>query len=211
MFMIHSMNLNKFIDYNQYCPLCNKKLTLYLALSDTMFLRAETLYNSYRFYKFFYESFGYDQFIEISFKNDSYTLYINDFNLIKNAHNSSFFFVCNEDSINLNFGQFKSIDLMDSCYVRVSQDFELINNQLNLIDPNQKDFINSNEYFSYIKNKKIYFLEFNYGESKMRLSILDMIANKSIFSNELELPTTRPDFSDKEKIIDMFELWMLMS
>ncbi len=232
MLILNNYMLKEFLDFNTHCPSCQEPLTLFMRWSG------EILDNDYRLFKFYRKEnknlafreivqnkktseitgIIYPETNSISFNTSSAEKIIQDQDSIY------FFFLCNPNSIqDLSYDY--EIDAYKACYFRSSFPINFVKEN-NLLHPSYlepQSHVLRDESFILVDRKeeleKVYILTLSYEDNKtilMHYSVTDEQAKDdsyepSVFTKEVPLLKTRPDPSDKEKLLDRLNSWIIMS
>lgn len=218
------MNINNFIDYNSYCPCCEKKLKLFMAseLNDSPNLwRGQILEDSISF------THKKDKNKKLEIIEKDGESMISSFNQHSRelwTHSFYLFFICNEKAIKVTENDF-SIGYSDACYYRSSiilQCNNMTTRNIEALEDEHASSPNSEEcfYVNHLVNnvEKNYFFIVDYLENKSKLWHYVTEDNVKSINNrilEIDLPmtSTLPSFKleDRKKLIDKFDCWILMS
>ena len=214
------MSLREFLDYNKLCPKCGKELSLYMG-SSNFCVKGVKSDNGYLFDK---NSNCCDI---LTIENDGINIdIVGELNPQDLYFKKMFFFyVCNENAIKKETWDY-SVNLYDACYYRASNYFRISNeNEKNIMKrhENEKDLINHQESFaiSTMKNdiENVYFVSVKYAEEKTKFwyytvneeQAKDEYYSPEVFEKEFPLMANKLDLSNKEKLIEKFDSWILMS
>lgn len=229
------MNLSKFID-NNVCPMCGKALTLCVRARNNSLWKAarRTHPTGYLFQQHLIKNKNLsekDSFI-LDVEGDNYNIHCNSNSLKNETRTWQFFlfYICNDGAIVKEFDKYY-INTHDSCYIRNSTMLQFTPEgegediKWNL-GPVISDSTNpdKSEIFS-LKTKteskveKIYSLTLNYEAKTTKLyhytvteeQAKDAQYEPNVFQKEMPLMTVRPNFSDKPKLIERLDSWILMS
>lgn len=233
------LNITDFIKFNDTCPICNEKLTLLLATLQPLVWQ-ETLpreSNKISFHpKLLSKNMSDSSFVPtISIIDEQY--YIDPMELSKVAdfktHNFYLFYVCNPGAVTEQFGYDFHTNPYQSCYYRSSPLITIKGSNQSSSgycaamddrpEPNRQ-IINSDENFcvnkmTELETEKIYFFSLDYTENKSTLMHYSVSKNNredsnfspNIYEKILPMLNVRPNFEDKDKLIDKFENWIIMS
>lgn len=223
--------LEQFLDVNSSCPCCQKPLQLYMQVLDGTLWKTNSLFSKDS--KYIFEP------INAELGNADYFMMENgqfDFTTCSLQQQSKtwqlfFFVMCSSDTaIDTTNIKNCSINSYEVCYYRSSQFLEFVdqgnkNWQLKLImqDNDPLIYISRNEIFV-VKDinqglEKIYLLDFDYEADQSILRYYSMSQEEKasnnfepkIFKKELPLMNTRPDFSDRNLLLDRLSSWVNLS
>lgn len=231
--------LKEFLDFNTLCPSCQEPLTLFMRWSGDPIDDDYKLFQFYRKMNgnlAFQEVKQENKYLQ----NSKRTMEINGivypntnsitFNtssaekIIQDQDSVYFFFLCNPDSIEQLSYDYE-INAYKSCYFRSSFPVKFVkeNNLLcpSYLEPTPHPL--RDESFTFIDRKegheKIYVLTLSYEDDRTILkhySITDEQAamddfEPSVFSKDLPLLKNRFDQSNKEKLLERLNSWIVMS
>jgi hypothetical protein len=219
---------DNFLQLANKCPVCQNLLSLYLVISSIGTFKCNNNFvknkkNRFSFYPLKDNIFELSNsvlpsdFINITAqKNNNFNLNINSESLFKELIDKylSFFYLCDLSAINdcsnsKDINNYE-IDACNCCYVKFtnllsfSKDKQ-ITLSLNSNTPTLEEIFNINH------NDDSYILVNDFNRNK---TIFYYQNNKSIdssFNSEFNLLSNTLDFSDKNKIINKFKSWILMS
>jgi hypothetical protein len=233
------MQLYDFFNFNRYCPVCEEPLHVYLKWDHGALFKGKTIkqnfvrFEPYKLYKRFNFESNLD-YIDVSCTPSSFDAVLSSSKIGSEAkkHLMFFFFLCNPDSFKDKGDWDYELNMYKACYFRRSQtlEFKKEENQkkkrwyLDFSDKSQIK-INSDEHFvfkSFSEDvEKLYFLSLDAEQDKTILQHYIINAehreqsyfNPKIFKKELPYLENRPNFDlrNREKLIDKFENWILMS
>lgn len=234
------MTLLQFVDFNQNCPLCNEPLTLYMQWVNSICFRASLIEkNHYRFDLFacfnkdIEDSELLDNYMNLmfydnpqqsgSFNFSSAKL----FNLSK-KHHIYFFYMCNSQGFKITqANRDYQILLYKACYYRSSIFMELkeLEKHWRML-PLTKEFenvVNKNETFTFKSRssdlEKVYILNLDNEEKETTLWYYTITEEQrknngphsNVFEKKLPLLSKRPNFKNKQAMIDRLDSWIIMS
>lgn len=222
--------IDKFINFNHFCPLCGEPLHLYMQFIRYASFKATCFdieQNIIRFdvyktkYKSFIGQYLYLKLNDLSFEISSQE-FLNIFDSFDNKQKIGFlFYVCNQSGIREIYNDYE-INVKKICYYRSSLHFSIDNNKI--IFPDQK-LDNSYEAFSIVHHKndtqKVYMMQMDYVNDKTILwyysATNDQMNDDKFRPKLLEkiLPALkiRPnlDIQNRSKLISRLDNWILIS
>ena len=230
------MKLKEFVNFNTHCPLCKNPLKLYLQLFDSMCFEAEKIDDSkYKFTQAYCkdELFSSDEFIIIDI-NRPESLIVSSSKLENKILKSQiyFFYLCNDAGINIISDSYNNksdyeINLYYGCYYRSTPVFEFRKNKnkyyIYNVNEQADSLINYDENFSisrFVNNvEKIYVVNINYEQNKTVLwhyscdeeQAKDKSYIPDMFEKTFPKAQLKFDSKNKEKLMDRFDNWILMS
>jgi hypothetical protein len=231
--------LKEFLNFNTHCPSCKNPLTLFMRWSgdiidnDYRLFRFHHKPNENIAFREIKQDNKYPQ-------NSKHSLGINGiiypntnsitFNttsaekIIQNQDSIYFFFICNPSSIEYLSNDYE-INVYDSCYFRSSFPVKFVKNDNRLcptyIEPPGNHI--ANEHFTILDKKenseKVYVLTVSHEDNKTYLMYYsvdneqtsDEAFTPKVFTKELPLLKTSPDPSDKDKLLERMNSWIIMS
>lgn len=226
------MELSKFIDHDTSCPICGNQLTLFVQCLDSMCFKGT---------KFPSGDFSFDQFRCIDGKFDTtaafslikgekdyeFEIHSSELNIQSRKWSMYFYYICNDNAFK-DRGQEYDISVYEACHYRSTPTWEFkktANNTwaLGNADPQDEELIQRNETFTYniTSNdlEKVYILELDYKSKETKFWHYAVTEEQSkeenyqptLFEKTMPLLTVRPKFEDKEKMINRFDSWVLIS
>lgn len=230
------MKLNEFLHSNNDCPVCGKRVGLYLSVLQGPVWKANEKTGSFR------------SFNQIMCKNDQLSdndifaiiddevgceLKYSNHSMLKLAKDWKFFLfkLCNEQSIEEESNTSYSIDPYKACYYCTSPCMSLRVNENDLYEFNTtpeettegsfRDEIFIFKILEENSDEKLYILNLDYENKNTILrfcnTTLDQRSDESfepkMFKKELPLMSVRPNFdlSERDKLISRLDSWILMS
>lgn len=232
------MNLHEFLHFNRKCPICDEPLHLYMQWVNSVCFEAKQLDEEAYYFKPF-KCFGKDsdadgikeEYIILQDKEDVETI-ISSSKLKEESRKYQvyFFFVCNPAGFKDKGYRDYELNLFKTCYYRSSPFFEFKQKenkewQLEHTLPETRGLVSHDESLCFKilgkEHERVYMLNLNY--DKKETKIWHYTVNESdkstkgfqpkLFSKTLPLLTNRPDFGfeSREKLIDRFDSWIIMS
>jgi len=230
------MNISEFVN-NDTCPLCGKKMTLFVRHRKEALWKAErqTQPSGYYFQQHLVKNnkLGEKDAFILDIEGDKFNIHCNSSALQREIRTWQFFFfyVCNPNAITKEWQTYK-INTYEACYIRNSIFMEMMPTTTEtgdtewVMSPVMRDStnINRDETFSLstkteAQTEKVYFLTLNY--EKKTTNLFHYSATKeqnedanyepNVFQKEMPLMSVRPDFSDRGKLIERLDAWVLMS
>lgn len=222
-----------YLQHAKLCPVCNQKLSLYALISNIGTFKCTNNFvlnkkNKLNFYPLKDSTFGLhvgvmktDNFVIKLMADNSFQLTFNSEHLFRLIESSSlsFFYLCNplaitpsDYSVEINtYG----LDAFSVCYYNVSELFSFTRKD-NVPTLIQSDVLHSSklEVFSTSLDEKRYSLHNSYSENKSILYFNDTVDKNNIkktFIKEFDLLDHQLDFSNKSKILNKFDSWILLS
>jgi hypothetical protein len=233
------MNLNKFLHFNERCPVCTEPLSLYAQVLDGPLWKAKTpLPGIYHFDQFKCQTnkLKKEDFFWLAENADSCSIDFSTDSIIEAAKkwNLFFFFMCNEDAIEDESGTSYGINPYVACYYRSSPFLELQKQSEDMpwklavttghtaIDGDIRDEIFIFKDMQNSGDEKVYVLSSDYEHKKTLLRYYSISPedrkNKyfdpNIFkSKDLPLLSVRPnlELENRPQLISRFNSWILMS
>lgn len=231
------MNLCNFLHFNQSCPVCGEPLTLYAQVLDGPLWKSVKVGSGtyhFRQLKCKNKDFGDDDFFWVTDNQDGFDI---DFSTAKIYQNSKtwtlfFFFMCNETGIEDAPRESYGINPCTACYYRSSPFLEFKQNEdknWRLIRASGTDSVegdNRDEIFSFCNRQdnggeKMYVLNLDYESKQTSLRYYsateaeraDRDFDPKILKIDLPILNVRPNFDllQRDKLIDRFDSWILMS
>lgn len=230
------MKILEFINFNDHCPVCNNKLTLYMHVSGMGLWKSEDMAEGV--YKFVPHIISYgakshkpDGCAYLHLDGDIRFTYDNSA-LEKDARSWQFFLfkICGHNAFVDNQWDY-DINWYDACYFRSSPYFEFKNNDINwwldVMQSDQSEMVNRDESFLFKvmgedNLEKVYALNLDYeGKHTKFYYYLTTEEERSsedfepkIFEKtDLPLLPKRPDFSEgnRDQLISKFNYWIMLS
>ncbi len=231
------MNLRKFLQFNDTCPVCQEPLTLYAQCLDLTVWKAKKINdNLFEFspVKLTTNPFTNNDRLYLEVSNNDTKLTFKGYH--KTDSNKKWqmniFYMCNRSGFIWNENNRFHINSYFACYYRCSpwmdanleadyNNKKLIN--LKAADPKQEEMINSSECFAFkdVKDnfERVYILNLDYEEDKTKLWFYkadpkqreDENYDPPLFEKELPMINVRPQFEQRDKLISRLESWVLMS
>ena len=214
------MNINDFLKFNNFCPVCQEPLTLYAQIIDGSLYRADYIDEN--------KNIKFNIFKLRSKSHNSLILnYSNNISQIKNwtsleGKTIFLYYLCNNDSFKeLSCGDHE-INMEKACYYRDSVIMTISSGGL-LINNCNIDFPTKVEGFSFketnVDQIKTYILRLDHLSKSTVLWHYIVPPNKKIgykpnvFEKKLPYLSNRPSFNliDREKLLKRFDSWILMS
>lgn len=220
------MKISSFINFNKLCPCCNNKLHLFMATglnSNPILWRGNVFENYIEFNK---KSDPTEKFKIIENQDDHILEKYSAITKHLWVHHFYFFYICNPKAIKIKDSKGFEILAFDSCYYRSSPMMHSINmstRKIEIVNLDEENIVNTEEVFSvnYDTNTetKAYCVSLNYSTNKSkfwycRYSIETLNKdNVKIFELEMPLIKNIPSFlpEDREKLVEKFNYWILMS
>ena len=235
------LDKTKFFEKKKRCPVCNKKLSLFLCIDYVGTFQSQSFKgqdeNAFHFKPLKDEKFNLstrvstEDFIEIKLIDDvKFSISISSESLFREIEKQHlrFFYLCNENSIKTNEGFYNSINnyeflTYDVCYFKVANDllFKNVNDAYLLSFDPPKNSTTGIEVLSISKNyeeiSKHYCLVYDFNEDKTKFYFITSDNNSIVefndnqFVKDIPILNYYPDFKDKEKIISKLDSWILLS
>ncbi len=229
--------LNEFFHFNNYCPSCGERLTLYMQWIDSICFKAVKIgLDEYRLHPFLnFKKDGDIQesdYIIMNDKGNDTDFYFSSTPLVQESrkHPIYFFYLCNPAGFRIKSWGDYDISLYQGCYYRDTPFLEFEKNELNnkwslQLKDKSRDIINKDESFCFknINNgfEKVYMLNLNTEEEKTTLWYYSATTeerqkegfNPKLFHKDMPLLKTRikTAIEDREKLLDRFDSWILVS
>lgn len=232
------MNLHDFLHFNRKCPICDEPLHLYMQWVNSICFEAKQLDNKAYYFKPF-KGFNKDADTDsvkneylILEDNDNAELHISSSKLEEESRKYQIylFFVCNPAGFKDKGYRDYELNLFKTCYYRSSPFYEFKKNpdgkwDLDHTLPETKGLVSHDESLCFKilgkDNERVYMLNLNYDKKETKIwhySVPETERNTKgfqpkLFSKTLPLLTNRPDFGfdAREKLIDRFDSWIIMS
>lgn len=228
--------LSEFINFNRNCPICFSPLTIYMQWMKYANFKGSYHGNGeFHFIPSDEKNVHRREGMILNVQGNSYTTEFTSAAL----HNESrkwqiyFFYLCNPKGLVLKPNGKHEIHLHKGCYYRSSPCYEFVLNQekdthskrwtMELTDPEQKHIVNKTERFCLKQEndgkEKVYMLSLNYLKQNTEFWYYtateeekkDNQFSPNIFTKELPLLKNRPDLTDKRKLMERFDSWIIMS
>lgn len=231
------MSFHQFLHFNRDCPSCGEPLDLYMQWHNSTLWKAhQPKPDTYTFhpYKMKKGEMSNDDSIIIVEKDNILDLYFSSQKIKDEAErqNMHFFFLCNENGF-VEKGDpvyDYEINIYKACYFRSSVEMQMKKSSkkkilLSQTIPEQEKFTNQEESFAFISHhdelEKVYILSLKSVEDMTKLwhytATREQKANENfepkLFDKEMPLLTVRPkfDLENRERLIDRFDSWILIS
>jgi len=232
------MSIVDFLDFNNTCPICDKSLTLYLQWGKYMCFQGEVLNKKHlRFIP--HVDFSNDVkklnelIIDLVYRHDNWEIIASELNndvrkpvpgKFDNISELHMFYLCNADGFKTKSYDYE-INIYKGCYFRSSSDFKCEDNKIISVNESIPHAALCREDFSFKSFsddlQKVYILSLQYELNKTQLwfyTVTDAQSKESgfkpvIFDKEMPLLNNRPDFDldNRDKLIDRFDSWILLS
>jgi hypothetical protein len=225
------VNLSEFINFNRCCPVCKGPLTLYMQWIDTaLFKGTEIKEKGYQFDKVDNcSSLKTDEETSFFMYQDGNSFQIeflsDDMNSKLKNGTSFFFYVCNNEAIRDQVTDY-DINVYKVCYYRSSSFLDYMKkDDAWILEDKSPGRVNETETLIYKTQdtilEKTYVLCLDHGQNKTHFWHFCLSPEEkknpnfepNTIDREMPLMNTRPKFEiePKEKIIERFESWVLMS
>lgn len=233
------MNLHDFLHFNRKCPICDEPLSLYMQWVNSVCFEAKQIDDKAYYFKPF-KGLGKDPEGD-SLKNEYMILEDNEnVDLIMSntkieqesrKYQIYFFFVCNPAGFKDKGYKDYELNLFKTCYYRSSPFYEMRKDSttdkwaMEHILPETKDVVVHDESLCFKHlgkdNERVYMLNLNYEKKETKIwhyIVPETEKDKKgyqpkLFSKTLPILTNRPDFGfdAREKLLDRFDSWIIMS
>lgn len=232
------MDITQFIQFNNSCPICGENLTLYMQWEHSVCLKSQQVNSKHLHFEPFKIMKSLDEgnhSVDI-IKNDTHLnikLNSNKLQEISKTTQVYFFYLCNESGFKDKGGYDFEISLYKGCYYRSTPwlKFKRTKSKRNgrlLLDASNelnKDLIMKDESFSFKSTindvERVYMLNLDYEGQETSLWHYSATEEQksqagfkpNLFEKKIPLLNKRPDFSleNRDKLIDRFDSWILMS
>jgi len=222
------MSINDFINFNNTCPICNNKLTLYMQIDSFACFKGKFVNGNYYFTQFYYKDdrIAEDDKIIMSLHDSKFRI-VSSKSIREILENNIFFlfYLCNDKGFVKEVGDYH-ISLYQGCYHRSSPDLKLENNIVTLCNEKITEQ-NANESFNIVSMdhdeniEEVFGLSMNYAENLTDFYFYSSSREErdkddfepKIFEKHMPLLPTRPSFSleGKERLIQKMKSWIFMS
>lgn len=228
--------LRDFLHFNRQCPSCGEPLGLYMQWLGSLLFRAqETEPHVYDFRVlpnigseptlFSEENMllgDRESYLETAFSSNALENEAKRFQIY-------FYFLCNPAGLKQRTGFKREINLYKGCYYRSSPAYEFKKNEetgvwsLELTHKETSNLVNKTERFSLKKHKngveKVYLLSLNYLSSQTEFwhyAVSDAEKKQTffkpnMFEKKMPILKNRPNLEDKDRLIERFDSWIIMS
>lgn len=230
-------NLNKFINFTERCPSCSNDLKLYMTWLNSMTFKATSKQikgnKIHRFEQALCKnnSFGQNDYLSLLDNGEQVKTKFNSSKLAEEAkvHQIYFFQICGEGGFKESNKEFQ-INAAKACYYRSTPFMQYTATEdgkwslLNALE-GQENAIFQNEVFSFKKKIKelehTYILDMNYGSKETKFYYYTVSDEERVapgfrpkrFDKTFPLLSVRPKVGeeDREKLIDRFNSWIIVS
>jgi hypothetical protein len=227
------MSLSKFISFNNTCPICNNKLTLFMQWHGTTLWKARDLKfpkkDQIVFTPIKFVKEQTDIVLRLRDNGDTLSPIIAE----DRKHTMHFFYLCNEGGIDITSEASADyeINLYRGCYYRSSADMEFKKNAdkqwvLSEVREDGTDIVSQEESFSFKKNldpdlERVYMLSIKSLEDCTDLWFYETNSEQraqenyepKLFEKKMPLLKTRPklDIRDRDQLLSRLDSWIIMS
>ncbi len=235
------MMLSEFLNFNRKCPICNEPLSLYMHwLKSCLFQAQEVTPNLYDFKVIWSQKSGtyvendslVGEIMQLEdLGNNKFEIDFSNGQLQQEAKKPHlyFFWICNPNGITkMGHGNYQ-INMYKSCYYRSSPSMEFVRFDrekkwnLCIVNPDLCSLVNKSERFAFKSHsnavEKVYTLGLDY-ETKETLFWYYAVTDEEkkielfkpkVFEKQMPLLRNRPNFENKEKLLERFDSWIIMS
>lgn len=234
------MKLNDYLHTNEKCPVCGEPLKLYMQVTDGPLWKSSQVSSDTLIFEKNtplapLDGVVSDDYFWINRRGDDYNFNFSGSSIFQHSKTWSifFFYLCNEKSIENKYGRDYEIDPYRACYFRSCpfMEFGLDNKAgkwalelasgADAIDGNTRDEICIFKIPQENGLEKVYILSLDYEFKVTTLRFFKTTAEDrvsddfepKVFKKELPLLGARPNFdiSERDKLIDRLNSWIIMS
>jgi len=235
------MSLSEFLTFSQQCPICGESLNLYMQWINFTCFKATLLEpNLYQFDPFLRNNMVLqqvedDDYMLLKNNGDTIETQMSSSKILQEAkkYHIYFFYLCNPLGFQKKkYGDYQ-INLYKGCYYRDSAIMEFQRNEdqdnkswkLTYLDKDHKHLSNKCESFSFKRTlnniERVYMLDLNYDQKVTTIWHYSVTEEEKkiesfepkIFEKKMPLLKNRPrlGLEDRDKLIDRFDSWIIMS